>query len=293
MTVSRRAPVRRRIRIRAPRPSPRLLVALIALVLATGGAYLWLRDSSLVAVQRVRITGVSGPDAGRIRAALRIAARNMTTLDVRLDQLRTAVAPYPVVQRLDASTQFPHGMTIRVTEHVPLAMVLAGGRRIAVAADGTLLHDVTPGGPLPTIVLRVPPGGTRLAGAAADDVRLLAAAPYRLISRIAGVSQSSAHGLTANLRAGPDIYFGTGDQLALKWSAVLGVLADHGSAGALYVDVSVPARPAAGGAADANSAPSTSTTAAPAAPTGTAGGAPAAGAGSTTTSALSTASASG
>ncbi len=272
MTASHRAPLRRRVRIRPARPGPRVLVALIALVLLAGGGYLWLRDSSLVSVQRVRISGVSGPDAGRIRAALRTAARNMTTLDVKLDQLRTAVAPYPVVQRLDASTQFPHDMTINVIEHVPVATVLAGGRRIAVSADGTLLHDASSTGPLPTIALGVPPGGARLAGPARDEVRLLAAAPYRLLARIATVSESTAHGLTAGLRAGPSVYFGTTDQLALKWSAAVGVLADHRSAGAVYIDVSVPARPAAGGGADSNAASatgSTGTTGTAASPTST------------------------
>lgn len=286
--------------MRGPRPGPRGLIALVALLLVAGGGYVWLRDSSLVSVQRVRITGVSGPDAGRIRAALRAAARDMTSLDVKLGQLRTAVAPYPVVQHLDASTQFPHGMTIHVIEHVPVATVLAGGRRIAVSADGTLLHDVTTSGPLPTIVLPVPPGGARLAGPAADEVRLLAAAPYRLLARVATVSDGSAHGLTAVLRAGPSLYFGTVGQLALKWSAATRVLADHGSAGALYIDVSVPVRPAAGGATDANPAPSTGTGAAPTVPTGTAsapGGTatapPATGAGTATVPAGGAASTSG
>lgn len=256
--------------MRRSRPGPRVLIALVALVLVAGGVYLWLRDSSLVSVQQVRVTGVSGPDAGRIRAALRTAARNMTTLDLKLGQLRTAVAPYPVVQRLDASTQFPHAMTIHVTEHVPVATVLAGGRRIAVSADGTLLHDGTPSGPLPTIVLPVPPGGARLAGPAADEVRLLAAAPPRLLARVASVSDGSAHGLTAVLRAGPSLYFGTVGQLALKWNAATRVLADHGSAGALYIDVSVPARPAAGGASDVNPPSVTGSVAAPTGPTGTA-----------------------
>ena len=49
-----------------------LRVRLVALALATlallGGGWLWVRDSSLVAVRQVQITGVSGPDAGRIRS---------------------------------------------------------------------------------------------------------------------------------------------------------------------------------------------------------------------------------
>jgi len=149
---------------RLRRPGPRLTAAIVALVILLGGGFLWLRDSSLVAVQRVRVTGASGPDAAQIRSALVAAAQNMTTLDVKTGQLRTAVAPYPVVKRLDVSTQFPHGMLIRVIEQAPVAVVLTGPRRIAVSGDGTLLHDVVPISSLPTISLHVPPGGSRLTG---------------------------------------------------------------------------------------------------------------------------------
>src|SRR2546421_8116905 len=75
-----------------------ILSALLAALLL--GAWFWLRDSSLVAIKRVTITGVSGPDAAQIRAALSKAARNMTTLHIRMDQFHMAVGPYPVVKYL-------------------------------------------------------------------------------------------------------------------------------------------------------------------------------------------------
>ena len=48
-----------------------------------------------------------------------------------------------VVKDLEVSTQFPHGMRIRVIERPPVATVSVAGRTIAVASDGTLLHDLT------------------------------------------------------------------------------------------------------------------------------------------------------
>lgn len=290
MTAAGRAPVRRRLRV--PRPGPRGLLAVVAVVIALGGLYWWLRDSSLVAVQKVRITGVSGPDAGRIRGALRTAARSMTTLDVKMDQLRTAVAPYSVVKRLDVSTSLPHELIIHVLEQVPVALVSAGGRRSAVSADGTLLPASTVTAPLPTIQLRVPPGGTRLTGSARDEVRLVAAAPYRILARLGVVSSDPAHGLTATLRNGPAVYFGSAQALREKWNAVVAVLGAPGSAGAVYIDVTVPARPAAGAGSDTATTGSAGAGTAPAGtastPSGTAGTAPAAGgssgAGGTSTS---------
>lgn len=228
--------------------TPRRLVACVLLTGLLIGGWFWLRDSSLVAVKRVSVIGVSGPDAARVRSALIAAARNMTTLDVNADQLNTAVAPYPVVKSLQVDTQFPHGLRIRVIEEIPIGTVQVAGRSVAVAGDGTLLHDASPGGQLPVIPLRVTPGGPRIRnGADLQLVDLLAAAPYQLLTHVSGVATIAPHGLVAQLRSGPAIYFGDATQLRAKWLAASAVLADNGSVGALYIDVTDPQRPAAGG----------------------------------------------
>lgn len=240
----------RRTMLRLPRFSPRMVAALALVVVLAGGGWLWLRHSSLVAVKRVTVIGVSGPDAAQIRSALVSEARTMTTLDVQLGHLRTAVSPFPVVKRLDVSTQFPHGMRIRVTEQVPVAVINVAGRRTTVAADGTLLGETAAAGSLPAITLAVQPGGTHVSGAAAQEVQLLAAAPYQLLAKVAGASSDATHGLIAQLRNGPTLYFGGAGELTAKWRAVTDVLADASSAGATYIDVSVPSRPAAGTGSD-------------------------------------------
>jgi cell division protein FtsQ len=225
---------------------PRALIALVIVALLLGGGWLWFRDSSLVAVKRVTVTGASGPDAGQIRRALVAAAQGMTTLDVSLGQLRTAVAPYPVVKNVQVTTQFPHGLRIHVIEQIPVAVISVGGATIAVASDGTLLRDLSGASALPRIPLAVPPGGTRLTGAASNAVALLAAAPYELLAHLAQVTSTASHGLTVQVRNGPALYFGAATELAAKWAAAAAVLADQHSAGASYIDVSDPTRPAAG-----------------------------------------------
>jgi hypothetical protein len=128
-----------------------------------------------------------------------------------------------------------------------------------VAADGTLLHGVQPAATLPTIALAVTPGGTRVTGTTRDEVRMLAAAPYELLARISTASSDSVHGVVAQLRSGPQIDFGDATQLAAKWRSALQVLADPHSAGAGYIDVTVPSRPAAGTGPDGGTASSTQT----------------------------------
>src|SRR5258708_15258548 len=107
------------------------LAALLAVVV--GGGWLWLRDSSLVAVQQVRVAGLSGAAAPSIRSSLEQAARSMTTLHVQIDKLRAAVAPYTVVKDLKVQTQFPHGLRIDVIEQLPVAALDIGGERVAAA----------------------------------------------------------------------------------------------------------------------------------------------------------------
>lgn len=260
-TRARSAPLRltrRRLLRRLPRPRGgwgRVAAGVLALLALAAGGWVWLRNSSLVAVQRVTIVGVSGRDAHQIRAALTSAAHNMTTLDVKMAALRTAVAPYPVVKQLHVTTHFPHRMVIEVDEQVPVAMISAGGVRVPVSADGTLLRGTSIPGSLPTISLAVTPGGTRVSGVTLEVIRLLAAAPYQLLGKVSDASGGGPHGLEAQLREGPKLYFGSADELAAKWAAAAAVLADSGSAGADYIDVTVPSRPAAGAGSDAASSP--------------------------------------
>ncbi|HWF56494.1 MAG TPA: cell division protein FtsQ/DivIB [Solirubrobacteraceae bacterium] len=238
-----RTPVARRWR-----PGRRTLAALIAVIVVLGGGWLWLRQSSLVAVRHVTVVGVSGADAGQVRRVLVAAGKGMTTLDVNVGQLRTAVAPYPDVKGLQVSTQFPHGLLIVVSEDIPIAVVSVGGQQTEVAADGVLLRDRTAAGALPEIPMTIPPGGTRLTERSAlNELDVLAAAPYQFLPKISQVTTDSAHGVVVALRDGPSIYFGGTSGLAAKWRAAVAVLADQGSDGALYIDVTNPQRPAAGG----------------------------------------------
>jgi cell division protein FtsQ len=90
------------------------------------------------------------------------------------------------------------------------------------------------------------------------ELRILAAAPYRLLARVAGISTDYWHGAVVALRQGPSLYMGGGERLSAKWQAALAVLATPSTAGASYIDVTDPERPAAGGGTSAS--PSASAT---------------------------------
>ena len=245
-------------RVRAGRRL-RLLLALLAGLALVAGGWLWLRDSPLVSVDRVTISGVGGAEAPQIRAALTNAARGMTTLDVRTATLRAAVSSYPVVNGLSVSSSFPHGLHISVHEQLPVAAIVIGTRQVPVAADGTVLHEGEASGTLPTLSLKAVPGGSTVQDPSGRlELSVLAAAPARMLARISGVSVNYWHGVVVAVRQGPAIYFGRGDRLEAKWQAVMAVLATPSTAGASYLDVADPQRPAAGPANPASASATTS-----------------------------------
>jgi cell division protein FtsQ len=218
-------------------------VLLGVVVLAAG--FLWLRDSPLVAVKEVEITGVSGAQASEIRQALTGAAREMTTLHVREQVLRDAVAAYPVVRGVSADADFPHRLRIAVTSHEPVGAMQLGGRAVAIAADGTVL-DGAPTKSLAVIAADGSAAGTTITGTVARRlVRLLSWAPPALRARI-GRAFGGPRGLAVQLENGPRLDFGDLSRLRAKWLAAAAVLADEDSRGASYIDVRLPERPVAG-----------------------------------------------
>lgn len=241
-----RLPVARRL----PRPSWRLPAIAVALVAAVGGGWLWLRDSPLVRVERVSVSGANGFGAAAVRGALEAAARDMTTLNVDLDALRSAVARYPLVADVEAHPDPPHGLRIVVHERRPVGVIAAAGSAVVVADDGRLLRGVPAEG-LPTIVARVPPGGSRVADRPTRaKVALLAAAPRAIRRRVTRVTMGP-YGLMAIVQDGPRLRFGSAQRLRAKWLAALRVMAEPGAAQATYIDLRVPERPAAGGLSEA------------------------------------------
>ena len=239
-----------------PRPTTSRLCVALAVLALLGGGWLWLRNSPLVAVERVQISGVQGVEAGSIDTALRSAARQMSTLNVSVGSLRAAVARFRVVRDLSVSTSFPHGLRIRVVEQLPVASLSVGGAHTAVAADGVVLGSELLArlhAQLPTIVLAGSPAfadlrslGGRVENATVRaQLSLLGAAPRVLLGWVSKVSMGH-EGLTVAMRGGVLIYFGDATRPHAKWLAAARVLADPSSAGATYVDVRAPERPAAG-----------------------------------------------
>ncbi len=238
------------------RRHPRWVAALAAVLAVLGVAYLVVRESSLSAVRRVEVRGVSGMDAGAIESALVAAGQRQSTLGVNVGALRAAVAPYHLVSALHVSASFPHTLRITVDEQLPVATLRAASQTVVVAADGTVLDPSVAAGAAPTIDVPVLPGARVTDPQLLSELTILGAAPPVMLHRVARV-YPSPNGLTVSMRNGLVIFFGDAARPHAKWLSAARVIASPLAAGATYVDVRVPDHPAAGGLSVASPASDT------------------------------------
>ena len=243
-----------------------LIVALVAGVGAIA-YFAWFRDSSLVAVDNVKVEGVQSSDRGKIVGALTHAARQMTTLHVQTDRLESAVRGLPTVASVSADASFPHGLTIHVVEREPVLTATDGDQTVPVAADGSVLPGIKAPGSIPELQVDSLPASGRLTGTALPEALMIGATPAELRPLIDKTTVTRDYGVVVTLRGGIQLRFGTGGNREGKWAAAAAVLADPALTSLTYVDVRVPQRPAVGGTPDP-SPPTTPVTAAPTAVTG-------------------------
>jgi len=222
------------------------LVGTLAVAGLLGGGWLWLRDSSLVEVEQVTVRGATSSQEALVRGALEAAAQRMTTLHVREDALRRAVAPYPSIAGLRVSTDLPHAMTIDVIENRPAAALEVGERRVPATGGGLVLAGVAADDDLPGIrVERVPV--QRVTDRRTQTALIVAAAAPEPLRERSERLWWGPNGLTVELRDGPPLIFGDRSDARAKWASAARVLAEPTAAGATYLDLRVPGRVAAGG----------------------------------------------
>jgi cell division protein FtsQ len=225
----------------------RLLAAALVLVVLYAGYMLWFRDLSLFAIHDVAIKGATTNER-EVKQAVEQVAGDMTTLHIKDGELRDAVAHFPTVASVAASTSFPHGLEVTITERLPVAFIRSDGQETAVSADGYLLAGADfDAKALP----RIEDGaahGVRLTPDAAAQAAILGATPGPLKNRITSSTWDDQRGgVVVDLKNGPEVRFGDGSRAQDKWQAAVAVLSGEARGTPSYLDVSVPDRPVAGG----------------------------------------------
>lgn len=247
----------RSIRGRVARRRRLRLVGLLALVLAIGLAiswFTWLRDLPVFEIRDVRVTGLETlstaedqEEAAALTRTVTTSLGGMTTLHVRQDELDRALARWPRVAGVDVSTEFPNGATARLDLREDGSVIGEGDTAVLVATDGTLLGPVGEGtGTLPLIGGEPPPDDrATLGGPRLSQAIVLGSVPTE-IRPFVDRSRIGEKGIEVELTNGLLLIFGDDTKPEAKWKAATTVIADPELAGAGYVDLTVPWRPAVG-----------------------------------------------
>jgi cell division protein FtsQ len=225
----------------------RLLAAAVIMLALYGGYMLWFRDLSWFSINDVTVKGATTNER-EIRSAVEQVAGDMTTLHIKDGELRDAVARFPTVASVGASTSFPHGLEVTITERLPVAFLQVHGQQTAVSADGYLLAGADFDAKALPRIEGAAAHGVRLDDDAAAQAAILGATPEPLRNHITGSTwDEDSGGVVVDLKNGPEVRFGDGSRAQDKWQAAVAVLSSDDRGSPSYLDVSVPDRPVSGG----------------------------------------------
>lgn len=227
-------------RAAAARRRPKLIGAVIALIIALGALVVWLGwFSSVFQVTTVKVAGVSAAESKRISAIAQVPM-GVPLMRVDTDSIRVRVEKDLALKDVSVSRDLPHTITISGTPRVGvLAVKNPEGKVEVVDADGIAFSVVTAapkGLPLATSGSAVSPSGRKAALAA------LTSLDPTLRRSVTGIALGSADSVTLTLKVEGGtrtVVWGTlGDEVT-KAKLVKALLAEPGET----IDVSVPSSP--------------------------------------------------
>ena len=234
-------------------PSGRSLLVGTALILVAAGMYGIARETSLFAVDAIRVRGASPALAAEVQRELRrYDGRSLVSLDAA--SVENRVAGLPAVRAATVDRAFPHTLVVRVVPELPVAVLRRGADSFLVSPRGRVIAPVPRGThrDLPRIWL---PTSTELqlgsflgggdGGLAARSLAAFVGSGFPGVTFVRALDGQ----ITLGLRGGLEIHLGAPVDLRLKIAIAHGIvpgLALPAAGGPDYLDISVPERPVAG-----------------------------------------------
>jgi cell division protein FtsQ len=217
------------------------------MLVAAAGLYVGARVTSLFAIDRIEVRGVSPGAAERIRAALEpLSGSSLVSFDATDGDRH--LASVPIVASASYDRAFPHTLVVTVVPEVPIALLRRGPEAWIVSESGRVLRKVyeRPLPALPRIWLAAsvdPLVGAVVADESAVVVEALAAMrDVRLPVPTRSVRLEDRE-LSITLASGVDVLLGTPSRLPLKVAITARLL--RAAPDSTHLDVSVPERPVA------------------------------------------------
>ena len=241
----------RRFRLTPSLPSGRALLLGFALLGSAALTYFGARESSLFALRTFQISGAPPQVAAHVEQALQpLSGRNLLALNQ--GEIEQRLLRLPDVAAVSLDRDFPHTLRVSVTPAHSIAVLRRGTSAWIVSSDGRVIRSagLFAAPKLPRVW--VPASESVDIGAPIADADTARAVRALAIVRGAGFGSRIAavragdRELTFVLAQGPELRFGDATDLTLKLAVATRMLPlATGTSG--YLDLTVPARPIAGG----------------------------------------------
>ncbi|MET3960391.1 cell division protein FtsQ [Marmoricola sp. OAE513] len=225
---------RRRFRARLDRWRRWIILALVAILLVTGGWLIYF--SSVLAVSQVEVTGNARVTTARVERVAGVPiGRPMVRTD--LAAIKARVEAIHAVESVAVSRSWPHTVVIEIVERTPVAVVDRGGKLQALDASGVLFGGYSRApDDLPLVETRADVSASALAEAA----KVVGALRADVAGRVEKINVQTIDKINLELTKGVTVQWGSAEGSEDKAQVLVLLLKRKG---VKEIDVSVPGRP--------------------------------------------------
>lgn len=232
-----RSTVRRPPRRRSRR---RVRVVLVALVVVTVFASLqWVERTSYLRVQGVSVVGNIHESTGAVVDAAGLQM-HPTMLGLTASSVAAHLGRFAWIRHVALEKNWPHHVTLRITETTPMAVATDGHRWVYVDSRGRNLGSAPSNANLPTLSYVGTLHAWPFTRAAYGAVRVTSTLPKAFAGQVRTVSEDANGNVSLTLTSPVTFLLGPATDLHAKFVAIASVIRHATLRAGDLVDVSVP-----------------------------------------------------
>lgn len=213
------------------------------------GAFFWLSQSNVFAIDKIEITGNRFTATEVILEKAGPLLRGQSLLSRNYSSAEQVIKQFPYVESLEFKRDFPHTIQVQIHEYRPFASLITTDNKVfLVSADGRVLSQLEKADPAyPNLSTRDPcpleVGQTASCADVSTGLQFLVNIPVNFNQEIAQIIVAGGD-ISATTKNNINIHFGTLDDYGLKFEVLRQLIARAVAASApVTIDVSVPDRP--------------------------------------------------